>query len=157
MTLPLSPGGDFQQAPAAENAGAVPATELLQRSEIQAALGGVPASAVRRVASTGNRRVLYAAAPVYAENGEISGIVYLATPLPPANLPSNAVLQLAAAILAAILLAGAAGVSLAPASPRPLETFAAPQAGWRRATWPSASRRKAVSASCTAWAKPSTT
>ena len=40
--------------------------------------------------------------------GQVRGIVYIATPLPAAGLPTNVILQLAGAILLAILLAALA-------------------------------------------------
>ncbi len=122
--LPLSPGESPVQAPAAENSGFIPPAELLQRSEIQEAMQGEPATAVRRVASAGNRRVLYAAAPVLTADGGLAGIVYLATPLPSAGLPSNVLWQMAGAVLAAILLASAAGTLLARRLARPVEVVA---------------------------------
>jgi two-component system OmpR family sensor kinase len=100
------------QVPPAENVASTSPDELVGRPEIASALGGVPATAIRRVGSANNRRVLYAAAPVYAEEGNISGIVYLATPLPPASLPPGLILQLVGAVGIAILLAGIAGGDL---------------------------------------------
>ena len=124
VALPLTPEVASVQVPLAENAASVSPEELLRRPEIQSALQGVPASAVRRVTSADNRRVLYAAAPVLAEDGSTSGIVYLATPLPPAGLPSNIVWQLIGVVLAAIVLAGAAGALLSSRIARPLEGLA---------------------------------
>ncbi len=122
--LPLAGGDASLQAPEAENAVSLSPQELLQRSEIQAALAGNPASAVRRVASAGDRRVLDAAAPVYSLDGKISGIVYLAMPLPPGGLPQAAVLQLAGAVLIGILLAGGIGLLLGNRIARPLADLA---------------------------------
>ena len=104
LGLPLSEA--FAQAPAAEEYASVPTSELVQRPEIDSALRGTPATAIRRVLE--NRRVLYAAAPVYAENGRISGIVYIATPLPSAGLPVKLILQLVGAVeaLTGILMCG---------------------------------------------------
>jgi signal transduction histidine kinase len=124
VSLPLTDSSGVMQMPAVENAEAVAPEELLGRSEIQAALMGDPATAVRRVASAGNRRVLYAAAPIFSAEGKVTGLIYLATPLPPASLPSDVILKLAAAVLAAILLAGAAGALLSRRIARPLEAFA---------------------------------
>lgn len=109
------------QVPLAENAASVSTVDLLGRPEIQSALGGTPAAAVRRVLSAENRRVMYAAAPVYSEVGEVVGIVYLATPLPPASLPTDIVLQLFGAVVAAILLAWLAGIMLSRRISGPLE------------------------------------
>ena len=107
--LPLEDA--FTQMPAAEQNASIPTSDLIQRPEIDSALKGTPATAIRRV--LGNQRVLYAAAPIYAENGQISGIVYIATPLPAAGLPTNIILQLIGAIIIAILLATFAGTLLA--------------------------------------------
>ncbi|HEX6032780.1 MAG TPA: HAMP domain-containing protein, partial [Anaerolineales bacterium] len=117
--LPLSA---FAQAPAAEQYASIPTSELLQRPEIDSALQGTPATAIRRV--LGDQRVLYAAAPVYAEDGKINGIVYIATPLPPAGLPANIILQLLGAILVAVFLAAFFGGLLARKIARPLEGLA---------------------------------
>jgi heavy metal sensor kinase len=124
VNLPLTAQGASVQVPLAENAGPISPEQLLERPEIHSALQGSPASAVRRVTSADNRRVLYAAAPVFAPDGSTVGIVYLATPLPPARLPSNIVWQLAGAIAVAILLAGAAGALLSSRIAHPLERLA---------------------------------
>jgi signal transduction histidine kinase len=121
--LPLTAGDLPVQAPLAENSGFVPPEELLQRPEIQQALKGQAETAVRRVASAEGRRVLYAAAPVFDESGEIAGIVYLATPLPPSGLPINLIWQLAGAGLIAALLAGLMGMFLARGIARLLESL----------------------------------
>ena len=118
--LPLS--DEFIQAPAAEQYASLPSSELIQRPEIASALKGTPATAIRRVLD--NQRVLYAAAPVYAENGQISGIAYIATPLPPAGLPTIVIMQLLGALLLAVLLATLAGTLLARQIARPLEGLA---------------------------------
>ena len=118
--LPLA--DDFTQAPAAEEYAFIPTSELVRRPEIDSALHGIPAAALRRV--LGNQRVLYAAAPVYAETGEISGIVYIATPLPAAGLPANIILQLIGAIFVAILIATLFGGLLAQKITYPLEGLA---------------------------------
>ena len=120
LGLPLSEA--FAQAPAAEQYASIPTSELVQRLEIDSALHGTPATAIRRVLE--NRRVLYAAAPVYAENGRISGIVYIATPLPSAGLPVKLILQLVGAVLIAVLLAAFLGGLLARKITRPLEGLA---------------------------------
>lgn len=126
--LPLA-GDTLVRAPLAENSGYVPPDDLLQRPEIQQALAGQPATAIRRVDAAGGRRVLYAAAPIYGDNGtngtdRIAGIVYLATPLPSAGLPPTVIAQLAGAVLVAALLAGIAGTLLARRIARPLESLA---------------------------------
>ena len=122
--LPLSAEDVPVQVPLAENAASVSPEQLLQRPEIQSALQGTPASAVRRVASADNRSVLYAAAPVFGEDGSIIGIAYLATPLPPAGLPANVIVQLVGAVAVAVLLAWAAGALLSTRIARPLESLA---------------------------------
>lgn len=94
---------------------------LYTRSEIDSALQGIPATAIHRVEG---RRVLYAAAPIYAGSGEISGIVYIASPLAPSGLPLSVILQLLGALLAATLLAFAAGTLLSRRIARPLEQLA---------------------------------
>ena len=84
----------------------------------------MPATAVRKVESVGNRRVLYAAAPVNDGQGGLTGIVYLATPLPPTRLPANILFQLSSALLLAVLLAGVAGAILSRRFATPLEGMA---------------------------------
>ena len=108
--------------PLAEQNASIPTSELIQRPEIESALKGIPATALRQV--LGNQRVLYAAAPIYADDGHITGIVYIATPLPAAGLPANIILQLLGAILLAVLLASLAGRYLARQIARPLEGLA---------------------------------
>jgi signal transduction histidine kinase len=124
VNLPLTADDAHVQVPLAENAASISPDDLLQRPEIQSALQGTPVSTVRRVASANNRRVLYAAAPVYAEENNIIGIVYLATPLPPTSLPSNIILQLVGAVAIAVLLAGIAGAFLSRRIALPLEKLA---------------------------------
>jgi signal transduction histidine kinase len=111
------------QVPPAENAGFVSSGELRQRSEIQDALQGKAATAVRRVESAGGQRVLYAAVPIPTSAGDISSIVYLASPLPKAGLPPNVILQFVGAVIAAILLAGLAGTLLARGIAHPIEAL----------------------------------
>jgi signal transduction histidine kinase len=124
VNLPITADDAPIQMPLAENAGYVAPEDLILRPEIQAALNGTAETAVRRVAAADNRRVLYAAAPVLLDTGEIVGIAYLATPLPPTNLPPAILLQLIGAVLAAVLLAGAAGALLSRRIARPLEQLA---------------------------------
>lgn len=118
----LPPADGFTRGPAAENYASIPTVELLRRPEIESALQGTPATAVRHV--LGDQRVLYAAAPVYAENGTVNGIVYIATPLPTAGLPTSIILQLLGAILFAVVLAALFGGFLARKLARPLEGLA---------------------------------
>jgi heavy metal sensor kinase len=124
VNLPLTAEDASVQVPLAENIVSVSPEELLGRPEIQSALQGTPASAVRRVRSANNRRVLYAAAPIFAEDSSAIGIVYLATPLPQTGLPSNIIWQLIGAVVVAVLLAGAAGALLSSRIARPLEGLA---------------------------------
>jgi two-component system sensor histidine kinase BaeS len=124
VNLPVITDDAPVQVPPAENVASIPTVDLLQRPEIQSALGGTPATAIRRVASAENRRVLYAAAPVYSDNGMINGLVYLATPLPPARLPLSIILQLLGAVVVAVLLAWAAGALLSRRIAGPLEKLA---------------------------------
>ena len=105
-----------------EQSPSIPTSELVKRPEIDSALKGTPNTAIRRV--LGNQRVLYAAAPIYADDGKITGIVYIATPLPAAGLPTKLILQLLAAIFLAVLLATLAGALLARKIARPLEGLA---------------------------------
>jgi len=125
LGLPILEGSVLQQVPPAEQSGFVPAGDLILRPEIDSALNGVPATAIRKVASADDRRVLYAAAPIYnSPDSSISGIVYLASPLPPGGLPIEIILQLLGAILIATLLAILAGNFLARRIARPLENLA---------------------------------
>ena len=125
FSLPLLANTDLVQPPDAENTSLITQAELLQRSEIQQALLGKPATAVRLVRSAENRRVLYAAAPILASRGAaVVGIVYLASPLPSTGLPINVLWQFAGAMLIAILLASAAGAFLARSIAQPIELVA---------------------------------
>lgn len=107
-------------APPAENSAPVSPTELLKRPEIASALQSQAATALRSVE---NRRVLYAAAPVLDEMGTVTGLVYLATPLPAAGLPFNVLGELAAATLLAVFLALLAGTFLARRISAPVEAI----------------------------------
>ena len=118
--LPLS--DELIQLPLAEQDASISPRELLQRPEIESALKGIPATFTRRVVR--NQQVLYAAAPVQNSAGEITGIVYIATPLPSGGLPLNIILQLVGAIVIAALLAGMAGSMLARKITTPLEGLA---------------------------------
>ena len=71
--LPLIEGAAPLQVPAAENSASVSPEQLLARPEIIQALQGRPATAIRRVATAQNRRVLYAAAPLLAEDSTVIG------------------------------------------------------------------------------------
>ena len=139
VSLPLGQEELFLP-PAAEGAGITP-QQLLARPEIAAALGGQSASAVRPVAG---RRVLSAAAPVQGPDGQVSGLVYLATPLPASGLPLSLALSLAVTGLGALLLALGAGTLLVRRIISPVEgvarAAAAVSAGDLRQTVPTASQ-----------------
>jgi signal transduction histidine kinase len=121
--LPVPTGDTPLQVPDAENAGFVPSDELIQRPEIQGALDGLAATAVRKVTSAGGQRVLYAAAPIFNETGSVAGIVYLATPLPMTGLPPEVITQFAGAVVIAIALAGLTGSLLARGIAIPIENL----------------------------------
>lgn len=124
LGLPLPTGNTQLQAPPAENQSFISPQELLARPEIAQALQGQPATAIREVATTQNRRVLYAAAPILANNGEVTGLVYLATPLPVAGIPGSLLGELAIAGLAALVLALIVGTLLARRLAQPVENVA---------------------------------
>ena len=111
--LPLRSDQLAVQVPPSEDLGFIPAEDLLERPEIQSALAGQPDTAIRRISSAENRRVLYAAAPVFGDENEVVSLVYLATPLPARGLPSNLILQLVGTVLIAGSLASIAGIFLA--------------------------------------------
>jgi signal transduction histidine kinase len=117
--LPVS-SGDIT-VPPAENSVVISPEELKQRPEIQQAMLGQSATAIRRVTS---RKILYAAAPIFGGDGSVAGLVYLATPLPGAGLPTLWIFELLGAALAAILLASLAGTWIARRISRPVETMA---------------------------------
>ncbi len=118
--LPLS--DEMIQLTETEGFASIPPSQLIQRPEIKSALNGTPATAIRKV--VGNRRVLYAAAPVQNSNGQIAGIVYIATPLPSSGLPVSIIKQLLGAVFIAMLLAAFAGRLLARKIASPLEELA---------------------------------
>jgi two-component system sensor histidine kinase BaeS len=122
--LSATQGAGPVQAPLAENAPEVTAEDLLRRQEIRLALQGQASTAIRRVATAGGRRVLYAAAPIVEADGTVSGLVYLATPLPATGLPPGMMRSLAAAILVALSLAALAASLLARRIARPVEGVA---------------------------------
>lgn len=123
INLPLEPGDAQIQVPPADEMGFVSPDVLSQRQEIQSALQGKTASTIRQVTTAGSRRVMYAAAPVFASSGEITGIVYLAAPLPLARLPAYILIQLAGAAGIAVLLAGFVGAILSRRIARPVEAL----------------------------------
>jgi signal transduction histidine kinase len=112
---------------AQNTAGEVSPDELLNRPEMAQALAGQPATAIRRVAVAEGRRVLYAAVPVWSDEGQVSRIVYIASPLPDTGwgaLPVSVRWRLAGAILLAITLAMAVGWWLARRISGPLNALA---------------------------------
>ncbi len=121
--LSATEGDGLVQVPPAEAASLITPAELLDRPEIAQALRGSPATAIRRVSASENRRVLYAAAPVFAGDASVSGLVYLAMPLPPVGLPDALVISLAGAALTAIVLAALMGSLLARRIAHPVETI----------------------------------
>ena len=121
--VPFPAGENPVQVPPWEDPGYIPAEELIQRQEIQSALAGEADTAIRLIPSLGDRRVLYAAAPVLGEDGDVISLVYLATPLPPRGLPSNLTVQIIGAVSAAGILAGIAGIFLARRIAKPLENL----------------------------------
>jgi methyl-accepting chemotaxis protein len=118
--LPLT--NEMIQLSAVEDFASIPPSQLIQRPEIDSALKGTPATAVRKV--IGNQRVLYAAAPVQNSAGGILGVVYIATPLPSSGLPASLILQLLGAVWIAALIAWLAGRLLARRIAMPLEELA---------------------------------
>jgi signal transduction histidine kinase len=120
MELPLS--DEMIQLTNADQSESISPRDLIQRPEIASALKGTPTTAQRKV--IGSRRVLYAAAPVQNSNGQISGIVYIAMPLPSNGLPAAMIFQLLGAVVIAVLLAALAGRLLARKIATPLEELA---------------------------------
>lgn len=118
FSLPLPPGDIV--ASSADNTPISP-QQLQERPEIAAAMQGQSTTAIRTVS---NRRVLYAAAPVFGNDGSLSGLVYLAMPLPASGLPLYLVLELIAAVLVAVVIALAAGSLLARHIVSPVEAIA---------------------------------
>lgn len=110
-----------QVAPPAENNTPISPAALQARPEVASAMQGEAASNIRLV---GGRRVLYAAVPIYGNTGSISGLVYVAMPLPAAGVPPDLIWQLAGAALAAIALALVAGTLLARLIIAPVEAIA---------------------------------
>ncbi len=124
---PSAPTGLSLPQLAQNTAGQVSPEELINRPEISQARLGHPATAIRRVEVAGGKRVLYAAAPVVSSDGNVAQIVYLAMPLPDPQwvaLPLEVRWQLAGVLLAAIVLASAAGLLLARRISLPLRKLA---------------------------------
>jgi signal transduction histidine kinase len=124
LALPFTSGTGFLQAPPIGSEILVSPEELRQRPEILQALQGVPATAIRRIATADHQRVLYAAAPVSGQDGGVIGIVYLAMPLPPAGLPTATLLQLSGTLLFAVVVALLAAWLLSRRIARPVEAIA---------------------------------
>ena len=122
--LPIPAGNSPLQAPRAENSASISPEQLLARPEISQAMAGEASTAIRRVATANNQRVLYAAAPILADDGTVTGLVYLATPLPSAGLPTSLLINLAGATIVAILLALIVGNALAHRISQPVEEIA---------------------------------
>ncbi len=120
LSLPVPQGNII--APPAEDSVPISPQELQARPEIASAMQGQSGTAIRAPAG---RRVLYAAAPVLADDGSVSGLVYLAMPLPASGLPLNLVVQLAGAALAAVLLALLAGTLLTRSITTPVQAITA--------------------------------
>ena len=123
LGVPFPEGENPIQVPPGEDPGYLPAGELIQRPEIQSALSGLAETAIRKVDPLDGRRVLYAAAPVFDQEGKVFSLVYLATPLPRQGLPEDLTMQLAAVVLGAILLSGLVGILLARRIAQPLEVL----------------------------------
>ena len=99
------------------------AISLSERSEIQSALAGEPATAVRAYSWAPDRRVLYAAYPVRSSDDSVVSVVYVASPLPRFSLtllPTTFGPQVLGGVALAILLSGLAGLLLARGLTRPL-------------------------------------
>lgn len=107
-------------APPAENSLPDTSQELLARPEIAQALQGQSSTAIRSVT---NRRVLYAAAPIFGQDGNLMGLVYLAMPLPVSGLPLSLAMELSGAILIAIFFALLAGTLFARRIISPLQAI----------------------------------
>jgi two-component system sensor histidine kinase BaeS len=108
-------------------AGLVSANELFSRPEIIQAISGQPATAIRRVEVAGGRRVLYAAAPVLTDDGQVVRLVYLASPLPEtglAGLSPATRWQLVGVLVGAVALATTVGWWLARRITNPLKEMA---------------------------------
>jgi len=117
--LPVS--SEKQPVPPAEDIASISSLELQARTEIKLAMQGNPSTSIRKVI---DRRVLYAAAPIVADDGDISGLVYLAMPLPDSGLPASLLLKLTSAGLVAVILSLIAGTLLANKIVFPMEAIA---------------------------------
>ncbi len=119
-----APGGELEVVTTAGPEGSDDFVPLAERTEVQAALNGQPATASRTYPFAPRRRVLYAAYPVRAPDGGVLGVAYVASPTPRfslAALPGQLPAQLLGGAAAAVLLAGVAGFFLARGLTRPLQ------------------------------------
>jgi signal transduction histidine kinase len=122
--LPIPEDDVPLQAPASENQPSISPAELLARPEIDQALQGRSVTAIRKVLTAQNRRVLYAAAPILADDGSVTGLVYLATPLPASGIPNSLRYSLLIAAFIAVALALVVGTFLARRLAKPVEDIA---------------------------------
>jgi signal transduction histidine kinase len=120
----FDPGVGLTLPALVQNAGEnISPAELLNRPEVAQALSGQPATAIRRLALPGQPRILYAAAPVLAADGQVTRIVYIASRLPDTAftaLPAPVRWQLIGTVALAAALATATGWWLARRISRPL-------------------------------------
>lgn len=96
---------------------------LMSRPEVQSALRGEPATAVRAYAWAPGRRVLYGAYPVRAPDGTVISVAYVASPLPRlalSLLPATFGAEIVGGAALAVGLAGLVGLLLARQLTRPL-------------------------------------
>ncbi|HDQ70717.1 MAG TPA: HAMP domain-containing protein [Chloroflexi bacterium] len=103
---------------------AASSASLIDRSEIQSAMAGEAATAVRDSPDAPNRRILYAAYPIRAAEGNVVSVAYVASPLPRlalSLLPDYLGPQVVRGAIVAILLAGLTGIILARQLTRPLQ------------------------------------
>ncbi len=97
--------------------------DLLNRSEIQRALNGVPETAVRASTLSPHRRILYAAYPIRSPAGDVVSVAYIASPLPRLTLtllPDYFGAQILGGASVAVALAGLVGLLLARQLTHPL-------------------------------------
>jgi two-component system, OmpR family, sensor histidine kinase BaeS len=123
LSLPLADSQPLQEVPFGESDRLGSGTALLSRTEIQSALHGTAATAVRWIHLEGDHRILYASAPVYSTAGKISGIVVMATPLPSNGLPGSVTGTLAGIVLLAALAAFGVAIFLSRRISRPIESI----------------------------------
>ncbi|NMC13732.1 MAG: HAMP domain-containing protein [Chloroflexi bacterium] len=122
--LPAIEKSSQLQAPPAENQAYISSQELIARPEIEQALQGRSSTAIRKVTTAQNQRVLYAAAPILADDGSVTGLVYLAMPLPASGIPDKLLLNFILAGLAASLLVLSFGIFTAQRIAKPIENIA---------------------------------